>query len=148
MKNIFALLFLLTTVSHSQSNNPISWTTNTDKISDKEYDLIIVATLEPSYHLYSQTVPNNGPIPTVFNFKKSKNYKLIGNVKEPIGQTTFDPVFGMEIKFFDDTAIFKQRIKIIGKKRFKIIGEITFMTCNDKNCIRGTKTIEFIIRKL
>lgn len=146
MKNIFGLLLFMTTISHSQSIIPITWTTNIVKITDGEYDLIVIATIEPNYHLYSQTVPDNGPLPTVFSFTKSKTYKLIGKMKEPIGQTKFDPVFRKEIKSFGDKAIFQQKIEITSKKRFKISGEITFMTCNNKTCLRGNQEIEFEIK--
>ncbi|NRR93493.1 cytochrome C biogenesis protein [Winogradskyella undariae] len=148
MKNIFVIFLLTTMVCYSQKIKTISWETKTTKISNKEYDLVIMATLEPNYHLYSQTVPDNGPLPTIFSFNESKNYKLVGVVKEPIEEATFDPVFENKIKSFDNKAIFSQRIKVTSKKRFKIIGKITFMTCNDKTCIRGNKTIEFKINKL
>ncbi|MBE0423710.1 MAG: cytochrome C biogenesis protein [Lutibacter sp.] len=124
---------------------PVKWTTETKKISDTEYDLIINAAIEPNYHLYSQKVPEDGPLPTVFIFKKSNDYELIGNVLEENGHTVYEPVFEMNIKYFDKKAIFKQRIKVKNKNGFKIIGEIEYMTCNDSNCVTGYGDIEFKI---
>jgi len=145
MKKTLALLLFITTISYSQILEPVKWTTQTKKISDSEYDLVINATIEPNYHLYSQKVPDDGPLPTVFIFEKSKDYELIGNVKEENGHTVYEPVFKMNIKYFDKKAIFKQRIKVKNKKSFKIIGEIEFMTCNDSNCVPGYGDIEFKI---
>lgn len=145
MKKTLALLLFITTISYSQILEPVKWTTQTKKISDMEYDLIINATIEANYHLYSQKVPDDGPLPTVFIFEKSKDYELIGNVKEENGHTVYEPVFKMNIKYFDKKAIFKQRIKVKNKKSFKIIGEIEFMTCNDSNCVPGYGDIEFKI---
>ncbi len=74
MKKILGLLLLITTTSYSQILEPVKWTTDTKKLSDTEYELIIVATIEQDYHLYSQNVPKNGPVPTTFIFEKSNNY--------------------------------------------------------------------------
>lgn len=145
MKKTLALLLLITTISYSQILEPVKWTTETKKISDTEYDLIINATIEPNYHLYAQKVPKGGPLPTVFIFKKSNNYDLIGNVKEEIGHTVYEPVFEMRIKYFNRKVVFKQRIKVKNKNRFKIIGEIEYMTCNDASCVTGYGDIEFKI---
>ncbi len=145
MKKILALLLFLTTISYSQILEPVKWTTETKKISDTEYDLIINATIEPNYHLYSQKVPKGGPLPTVFIFEKSNDYELIGSTAEEKGHTVYESVFEMNIKYFKNKAIFKQRIKVKNKNNFKIIGEIEFMTCNDSSCVPGYGDIEFKI---
>ena len=145
MKKILALLLLITTISHSQILEPVKWTTETKKISDTEYDLIINATIEPNYHLYSQKVPEDGPRPTIFIFEKSNDYELIGKTIEEKGHTVYDPVFKLKVKYFDTKTTFKQRIKLNGKNSFKIIGEIEFMTCNDSSCVLGYGDIEFKI---
>ena len=145
MKKIFYLLLLITTVSYSQILEPVKWTTETKKISDSEYDLIIIATIESNYHLYSQKIPDNGPLPTIFIFEKNNDYELIGSTTEEKGQTVYDPTFKLKIKYFDTKATFRQRIKVKNKNKFKIVGEIEFMTCNDSNCVPGYGDIEFKI---
>jgi thiol:disulfide interchange protein DsbD len=145
MKKTLALLLLITTISYSQILEPVKWTTETKKISESEYDLIIIATIEPNYHLYSQKVPDDGPLPTVFIFEKSNNYELIGNTTEEKGHTVYDTVFKLNVKYFDTKATFRQRIKVKNSSSFKIIGEIEFMTCNDSNCVPGYGDIEFKI---
>ena len=145
MKKILSLLLLITAISYSQILEPVKWTTETKKISDSEYVLIINATIEQNYHLYSQKVPNDGPLPTIFIFEESNDYELIGSTTEEKGHTVFDPVFKLKIKYFDTKTTFKQRIKVKNKNNFKIIGEIEFMTCNDSNCVPGYGDIEFKI---
>ena len=73
MIKLLSLLLLITTISYSQILEPVKWTTETKKISDSEYVLIINATIEQNYHLYSQKVPNDGPLPTIFIFEKTLN---------------------------------------------------------------------------
>ncbi|WP_298369158.1 protein-disulfide reductase DsbD domain-containing protein [uncultured Lutibacter sp.] len=145
MKNLLLLLLLITTVSYSQILEPIKWTTETKKITATEYDLIINASIEKNYHLYSQKVPEDRPLPTIFIFEESNDYELIGNTTEEKGHTVHDPVFNLKIKYFETKTTFKQRIKVKNKNPFKIIGEIEFMTCNNSSFVPGYGDIEFKI---
>ncbi len=140
MKNIISLLTLLLiyTASFAQIHNPVEWSTSVEKISDVEYDLIIKATIEDKWHLYSQNVPEDGPIPTSFVFETTEQFNLVGNVIEEEGHTVHDPVFDMEIKYFENEATFKQRIKVETNYALKIIGELEFMVCDDTNCLPPT----------
>ncbi|MBE0422479.1 MAG: thioredoxin family protein [Lutibacter sp.] len=140
MKKIFFLLafFTLVNSSFSQIHDPVKWSTSAEKISDTEYDLITTATIEAKWHLYSQNVPADGPIPTSFLFKKGADFKLVGKTSEEKGVTVHDPVFDMEIKYFENKAVFKQRVKINNSKAFKILGEVEFMVCDDASCLPPT----------
>ncbi|RXJ50273.1 protein-disulfide reductase DsbD domain-containing protein [Gelidibacter gilvus] len=123
---------------------PVKWTTKTNQISETDYELIIVANIEDDYHLYSQKVPENGPLPTVFIFEENDDYDLVGTTSEEEGRTTHDPTFDMEIKSFKNKAVFKQLVKM-KKKNSKIMAEIEFMSCNDSQCLTGYSDIEFQI---
>ena len=138
-KIILALLLALSFKGYSQIHNPVKWTTSTVKISEKEYDLIAVATIENKWHMYSQIVPEDGPIPTVFAFAGNKNYLKKGNTKEEKGHEIDDKVFNMRIKYFDKKATFKQRIRLRTKEKFKINGTVEFMVCNDTSCLPPTE---------
>lgn len=130
--------FTLVNSSFAQIHDPVKWSTSVVKISDTEYDLIATATIEAKWHLYSQNVPADGPIPTSFLFKKSADFKVVGKTSEEKGHTVHDPVFDMEIKYFENKATFKQRIKINNSKAFKILGEVEFMVCDDSSCLPPT----------
>jgi len=145
MKKIIVLFLFISSTSYSQILEPVKWNTETKKLSETKYELIINATIETNYHLYSQKVPKDGPLPTIFIFQESSNYELIGNTIEEKGHTAYDPVFKLNIKYFDTKTTFKQIIKVKNKNSFKIIGEIEFMTCNDSNCVPGYGDIEFEI---
>jgi len=140
MKKLFLLLFLLllSAANYAQIHNPVKWSTSVKKISATEYDLIINAAIETNWHLYSQNVPEDGPIPTNFSFEVSKDFQLVGKTSEEDGHTVDDPIFGMKIKYFDTNAIFKQRIKIINKSAITVLGEVEFMVCDDANCLPPT----------
>ena len=100
-KLILLFLFIgLGAVNYAQIHDPVNWTTSVEKISSSEYDLIINAAIETNWHLYSQSVPEDGPIPTSFSFEASENFELVKAVSEEEGHTVDDPVFDMKIKFF------------------------------------------------
>jgi thiol:disulfide interchange protein DsbD len=141
MKKIFFLLafFALVNSSFAQIHDPVKWSTSTQKISETEYDLIVTATIEAKWHLYSQNVPADGPIPTSFSFKTSPDFKLIGKTTEEKGVSSYDPVFEMQIKYFENKATFKQRIKVLSDKSFKIAGTVEFMVCDDASCLPPTE---------
>lgn len=138
MKKLF-LYLLLATISiasvQSQILDPVKWSTSIKKISETEYDLISKATIEDKWHLYSQVVPEDGPLPTVFTFEENSAYKSIGKVKESKGVTEHDPVFDMVITFFSNTATFTKRIKLTADKGTTIKGEVEFMVCDDTRCL-------------
>ncbi len=131
--------FTLVNSSFAQIHDPVRWSTSAVKISDTEYDLITTATIEAKWHLYSQNVPADGPIPTTFSFKTSPDFKLTGKTSEEKGHTVHDPVFDMEIKYFENKAKFKQRIKLLSEKSFKIAGTVEFMVCDDSSCLPPTE---------
>ncbi len=140
MKNLIILLILFSfTIGNSQISDPVKWTTSVERLSDTEYILVSKATIKSGWHLYSQNVPEDGPIPTTFTYDDSEgNFKISGNTSEEEGHTVDDPVFEMKIKFFENTAIFKQNVKV--EEGVAVInGFVEFMVCDDTRCLPPTE---------
>ncbi|MFI0430229.1 cytochrome c biogenesis protein CcdA [Mariniflexile sp. HMF6888] len=141
MKRLLLTLsvLLLSITSNSQVLNPVKWATSVVKLSDTEYELISTATIEPGWHLYSQIVPEDGPIATTFTYDDSDgNFKTIGNTTEEAGHTVDDPVFEMKIKYFENTAVFKQKIELL-KEVSTVMAFVEFMVCDDARCLPPTE---------
>lgn len=138
-KYILLLALFIITIGNAQVFDPVEWSTSVTKISDKEYELVAIADIEENWHLYSQTVPKEGPIPTLFSFESNSGFLKKGNTKEEVGHTINDPVFNMKIKFFEIKALFKQRILIKGTPPFKINATVEFMVCDDSRCLPPTE---------
>ncbi|MGB3606382.1 protein-disulfide reductase DsbD family protein [Psychroserpens sp.] len=138
MKNfifVFSILLLTSLSVRAQVFEPVKWTASVEKISETEYDLISTATIDSGWHLYSQKVPENGPIPTTFVYNNNDSYTLSGTTSEEKGHTVDDPVFQMRIKFFEDKAEFRQRIKILNQELSVVEGEVEYMACDDEKCL-------------
>ena len=134
-QRIFLIALFFAILGHAQIFDPVKWETSVEKLSDTEYYLISKATIEKNWHLYSQNVPEDGPIPTTFSYKNDgQTFKLLGNTIEEEGHTVDDPVFRMKIKFFENKAVFKQKIQV--QQAIKSIkGSVEFMVCDDARCL-------------
>ncbi|WP_296317333.1 protein-disulfide reductase DsbD family protein [Winogradskyella sp. UBA3174] len=122
----------------AQVFEPVKWETRTEKISGTEYDLISTATIDSGWHLYSQVVPEGGPVATSFAYKINSSYKLVSKTTEDDGEIVDDPVFEMKIKFFENKAEFRQRIKVLNSELSVVEGEVEFMVCDDEKCLPPT----------
>lgn len=116
-KFLFVFAFIVfTALGYSQSSDPVKWATSVEKISDTEYDLVTKATIESGWHLYSQVISEGGPTATSFIYDDSEGgFTIIGNTTEEAGKTAEDPVFKLKTKFFENEAVFKQRVEVQGK---------------------------------
>jgi thiol:disulfide interchange protein len=138
MKKVLStlLLIVLTFIIQAQIVTPIKWSFNQQRKNDSTEVLIFTATLSGKHHLYSQFTPDGGPLPTIFDFKKTKDFKLIGKTSEPKPEGEYDDLFGVTVQLFKLQRVeFKQEVRILSSKDFKITGEISGMTCDDQGCI-------------
>ena len=136
MKRLLALLFALTSLGVSaQIFNPVKWEFSQKQLSENEIELQFKANIEDHWHLYSQNIEQDGPVPTEFTFTTKGGYELIGGVTEGKPIEEFDPNFDMVLKYFGKEAVFTQKIKVISSKDFKIEGNVYFMVCDEKQCL-------------
>ena len=138
MKFIASILILfLGFTSFSQIYDPVKWETKIEKISKNEFNLISIATIDKGWHLYSQDVPKDGPIPTSFIYDDDGGVvKITGNTQEGEGTIEFTKLFGeegMDIEHFSNKATFIQKIEVVGAKN-KVHAFVEFMACNDTQC--------------
>ncbi len=136
MKNIVSIVFLLITVTtFSQILEPVKWSTSIEKVSENEYNLIAKASIQDGWHLYSQNVPEGGPVATQLSFEGNNKYLKKGNTKEEEGVTVDDSTFNMKVKYFESETKFIQRIKLKDKLPFTINSEVHYMVCDNSKCI-------------
>ena len=140
---IFILNLLTGFSAFSQLQEPVKWTFKANRINDTVAELQFTAKIDPTWHMYSQDVPPDGPRPTVFTFTKPVGYKLVGKVDEPKPHEEFDEVFEMKVKYFPLQAVFTQKIKIQSNKPVKVNGEVEFQACDNKSCIFDSKPFSF-----
>ncbi len=123
----------------SQILTPVKWEFSTKKVSECELELLFKAKIDDKWHLYGQkSYGDDGPVPTSFHITSSSNFEFVGKVSESNLIKKFEPVFGVELQFFEKEAIFKQKIRIKSDKSFELKGNLEYMTCNDVQCLPPT----------
>jgi thiol:disulfide interchange protein DsbD len=148
MKNflkVILVFFLFIPVVKAQIiESPVKWNTTVEKMAEDEYNLIVNAIIKEGWHLYSQNVPEFGPIPTSFSFnEKASDFQLLGKTIESEGIEAFDTAFDMKIKYFEKEAVFKQKIKTL-KALKELKATVSFMVCDDERCLPPEEvTIKF-----
>ena len=138
MKKIYFAVLLLIAAAQgfSQVKNPVKWEYASKKINESTYEISLIATLDPAWHIYSQTTPDGGPSATVISFTKNPMLQLEGPVKE-VGklEQKNEPLFGVDVKQFSNKVSFVQTVKLKAKAKTAITGTIEFMTCNNRECL-------------
>ena len=145
MKKIISLFALfLTFMGTAQIVEPVKWSSSVVKVSDTEVDLIISASIEKNWHLYSQFTPEGGALPLVFTFKNQKgNYQLLGKTKEGKYKKSFNEIFEIEEYYFQTSAKFIQRIKILNPKLKTISLLADGQACIDGKCVQTEGNLVF-----
>jgi len=131
------LVFILcSSFVYGQIQEPVIWETSITSDTIKNiYTVTLKANIEKNWHLYSQFSDPKGAIPTEFKFKKNKGYRLIGGVNETESTIAYDEVFEMDLSYFNEKAIFTQKIEIFDTNLNKIEAEVNYQACDDKLCI-------------
>ena len=136
MKRILLIFFTIISICASaQIFDPVSWKFTQHQLSENEIELHFKANIEDHWHLYSQYIEDDGPVPTEFTFTTEGGYELVGAVQEGEPLEEFDPNFDMVLKYFGDEVIFTQKIEVVSSEDFKIEGNIYFMVCDEKQCL-------------
>lgn len=151
MKNriLFSLIFLFATIgiSTAQILEPVKWKIATKATSKTTADITFTATIEKGWHVYALALPPDGPKPTVFVFEKMEGVKKVGDIQAKSGLVSkFDPVFEMDLAWYDNEAIFVQKISFKDASKVAIEGYIDYMTCNDQACMADQES--FTINKI
>lgn len=117
--------------------DPVKWSGIVKKISEKEYELQMLASIENKWHLYSQFLPSDeGPVATTFEFTSTPVMEKLGGVKEGKAVTKYDPNFAMDLNFFSDSSRFYQRFKVGAEGLPKdMVAKINYMVCDDEMCL-------------
>lgn len=138
LRLLFAFCFTISVFSiQAQILAPVKWEFKTKVTGNNTAELQFIATIDQGWHLYSQHLPDGGPMPTEFKFEKMNGIELVGKASEPKPEEVFDEMFQMKVKYFSTLATFTQKIKITGNQPVKVSGTINYQACNDETCIPG-----------
>ena|ERR1700730_10774239 len=139
MKRILILFLVIGYLKLHAQAIPYSWSFAAQKMADKTYEIHCTAYVKAPWHIYSQFTPDGGPVATKFVFSKNPLCSLDGAVTENSQMTTrHESVFGVDVKYFEGSVDFVQKLKLKGVAKTNFSGSVTFMVCNDTECLPPT----------
>ena len=140
MKKTFALALLLLTICTSAWAQ-IDFKVDYKRVSPTEFDIIFTGTADAGWHIYSTNLPDGGPNPAVFGVDKKSGVEPVGALKPGAGaKTEYDPMFEMDITFFENKCTFTQRVRLT-QQNYELAGYLEYSACNDQSCLPPT-TVE------
>ena len=145
MKKLFLSLAMLLSFLQVSAQfggyDPVSMEENVTVKGD-EATIEFEALIENGYHLYSTDVPSGGPTPLTVKYHVVEGAELVGDLVPGDGvKREFDPIFEIEVPFFDETASFTQKIKLLGGD-YRIEGTLSYQSCGDGQCFMGRYDFE------
>ena len=141
MKKLISSLLLsfVVCVLQAQIKDPVKFKIEFNTLSDTEAEIVFTAAIDKGWHVYSTELGDGGPISATFNVDKTSGIELLGKLK-PVGKevATFDKLFEMKVRYFENTAKFIQKVKLTGGA-YEIEGYLEYGACDDESCLPPTE---------
>lgn len=141
MKKLFVCLLVAFVAimpfgAKAQIVDPVKWAFSIEEVNETEFDLVATATVDPEYHIYSTSMPELGPMPTVFEIEPDEFYELVGTGRDVTpGHKFYDDIFEVEYVQFAGTAAYAQRLKKLTDQPFTVVGDISYQACKEGGCV-------------
>lgn len=139
-KLLFPFVLLLFAVAvQAQIQDPVKFNSELKILAADEAEVVFTAAIDKGWHVYSTDLGDGGPISATFNVEKIFGAEVVGKLK-PVGKeiSTFDKLFEMKVRYFENTAQFVQKLKLTGGA-YQIEGYLEYGACNDENCLPPTQ---------
>ena len=127
------LLMVLTAMA--QMEDPVKFTAEIKTGKTAEAEIVFSGRIESGWHIYSTDLGSNGPTEASFHVNKADGIELVGKLM-PRGKekSHFDQMFGMNVRYFEGTAQFVQKIRFT-KPTYTIDAYLEYGVCSDENCL-------------
>ena len=139
-KLLFPFVLLLFAVAvQAQIQDPVKFNSELKILAADEAEVVFTAAIDKGWHVYSTDLGDGGPISATFNVEKIFGAEVVGKLK-PVGKeiSTFDKLFEMKVRYFENTAQFVQNLKLTGGA-YQLEGYLEYGACNDENCLPPTQ---------
>ena len=131
-------MLMLVAMANAQLLNPVKFSSQLKTDGTAEGEIIFSGKIDKGWHVYSTNLGNSGPVEASLTVEKAEGVELVGKLK-PVGNeiSKFDELFGMKLRYFENSVQFVQKIKFI-KPQYNISCYLTYGACNDQNCLPPT----------
>ncbi|MBE6248770.1 MAG: DUF255 domain-containing protein [Prevotella sp.] len=130
-----SFLWVFVTMAFAQMMDPVHFTSQLKELKGGDAEIIFHATIDPGWHVYSTNLGDGGPISATFNVVKMDGVELVGKLQTRGKELKqYDKMFEMELRFFEETAIFVQRVKFTNPD-YQIDCYLEYGACSDEVCL-------------
>ena len=139
-KLLFPFVLLLFAVAvQAQIQDPVKFNSELKILAADEAEVVFTAAIDKGWHVYSTDLGDGGALSATFNVEKIFGAEVVGKLK-PVGKeiSTFDKLFEMKVRYFENTAQFVQKLKLTGGA-YQLEGYLEYGACNDENCLPPTQ---------
>ena len=140
-----ALSLVLLMLCTSVAAGPVDVRVSRRQLSATEIEVVFTAAIAPGWHIYAPDCPPGGPNPATLTTEKAVGAKAVGGLKASgNARSLFDPVFGMQVKYFEGQAVFAQRYRITSPT-YAVKGYLEYSACDERSCMPPT-TVDFELK--
>ena len=119
----------------AQMVEPVHFSSQLKMLGGNEAEIIFSGNIDAGWHVYSTELGSVGPIAATFNVVKMDGAEPVGKLKVRGRQIKqYDKMFGMELRYFEQSAAFVQRIRFT-KPQYSIDCYLEYGACNDEMCL-------------
>jgi len=124
------------------AQSPVQWTFSTEKVRSNQYRVHLTARIQPGYHIFSMTQPEDAiALPTKINFSSISDIEEIGALKE---DGTLEKVREESLQI--ESWQFSEKVDFSGlvtlkniKSKTTLTGQIEFQVCSSERCYPPAK---------
>lgn len=143
---MLALFAMKYSIGYSQIYDPVKWTFKVVKQNSLTYKVYYNATIERSWHIYSQFQPSDAVAePLVVRHKKNLMIKNISKITE-VGQLQKyrDRLTNIPANQYSNKLTLTQTITLVKPVPTKLTGVLTYQTCNNERCL-PPEDVEYLL---
>ena len=137
-KLVFALIFFAcTTAVYAQSfDQPVSWSSQVEKIGENLYEMQFHGAIEGKWHIYDLGPYEGGPNPTLLKIEEVAGVKLVGTpyIKSDVHKA-FDEMFNMEIGTCENGVVLAQKVEVSSASPITLTANIEWQACDNGSCL-------------
>lgn len=136
IKRLLLTLFVaLIGIAATAQTDAVRWRLSVKMTSETEGVITLRALVGEGWHMYGTQLPDGGPRPTKISFDGSQGITPVGKLTPSVAPVTVnDPMFGLKLNWWAQNVNFTQKFKLNKPEGAKVVANVTYMACDNKNC--------------
>jgi len=137
--SVVILLFVATTTV-ARVPDPVHWTFAAKKKTADTFEVVLTASVDPPWHIFSQNTGSGGPVPTSIVFKSNPSIVLTGKPKE-MGKLmkAFDGNFQTHVIYYSNRVRFVTTVRARGSENLRLVGIVEYQAATDSEVLPPVK---------